>query len=307
VYLSKSEANRDQIREQGCLDLLLNELKSTRAIIVHNTMAALVNVTIANAANQNFVREEGAMQLVVQMMSDPKDPKTRHNACWLLKKLAANNQKNRDAMREMGALTKVVPLLSRDELPEVQEHAVALLAILLDKHTRNRMTFKDIAGGPAAVTGLLERVAGTGTKAEEYAQKCVDSLGGARKMHEDSGGSARTHSGSLSVASSTRERGGSTGSSPRLTPRKEEKSPRTDPKSPRRDVKSPSTSKRDAEKTSFARSPRPAGPASEKEKKGGGVLGLFGKRKDAQVDDGVVLKGSGRRSKDNEEINESFG
>ncbi len=294
MYLSKSEPNREQIREQGCLDLLLNELKSTRAIILHNTMAALVNVTIANAANQNFVREEGAMQLIVQMMSDPKDPKTRHNACWLLKKLAANNQKNRDAMREMGALTKVVPLLAREEQPEVQEHAIALLAILLDKHTRNRMTFKDIAGGPAAVTALLERVAGTGTKAEEYAQKCVDSLGGAKKMQEDSGGSLRTNSGSLIPAAASRG-----GTSPRLSPRKEDKSPR-------RDAKSPSVAKKDSEKTSFARSPRPL-IVNEKEKKGSGVLGLFGKRKEGPVDDGVVLKSSGRRSKDNEEIDEGFG
>ena len=298
MYLAKSEPNRDQIREQGCLDLLLNELKNTRAIILHNTMAALVNVTIANAANQNFVREEGALQLIVQMMSDPQDPKTRHNACWLLKKLAANNQKNRDAMREMGALTKVVPLLSREELPEVQEHAIALLAILLDKHTRNRMTFKDIAGGPAAVTALLDRVAGSGTKAEEYAQKCVDSLGGAKKMQEDSGGSARSSSSNLSPALVSR---GGSSTSPRLSPRKNDKSPRKEPKA------TPPTAK-ESEKVSFARSPRPLIAADkEKPEKKSGVLGLFGKRKEGVVDDGVVLKSSGRRSKDNEEIDDGFG
>ncbi len=290
VYLSKSELNRDQIREQGCMDLLLKELRCTKAVILHNTMAALVNVTIGNAANQNFVREEGALQLVVQMMSDSVDAKTRHNACWLLKKLASNNQKNRDAMRELGALTKIVPLLSREEPPEVQEHAVALLAILLDKHTRNRMTFKDITGGPAAVSALLDRVAGTGTKTEEYAQKCIDSMGGNKKVQEDGAG-ARNNSGSssnnLSVASS---RGGGGGASPRGE------------KSPRAPSKSPALAKKDAEKASLAKSPRLT-PATEKK----GVLGLFGKKREA-VDDGVVLlKGSGRRSKDNEEIDEGFG
>jgi hypothetical protein len=188
----------------------------------------------------------------------------------------------------------------------------------------------------------------TRAKAEEYAQKCVDSLGGAKKMQEDSGGSVRTSSGTLSPVPAP-SRGGGSSTSPRMSPRKESKSPRKD-KTPPQTRKEPekvallpvfilcsshSSFKGDSfllyscashssfklllhctllsfsrllQKVSFARSPRPLLTESrEKPEKKGGVLGLFGKRKEGPVDDGVVLKSSGRRSKDNEEIDEGFG
>ncbi len=39
-------------------------------------------------------------------------------------------------------------------------------------------SFKDLAGGPAAVTRLWERYQNSGKKVEEYALKVLESLGG---------------------------------------------------------------------------------------------------------------------------------
>lgn len=83
-----------------------------------------------------------------------------------------------------------MPLLAADQTADVQEHAVGLLAFMLDKHTRNRATFKDVARGPAALLDLQQRVAGTRSKTEEYANACVLSMGGAKRMQSE--GSSRS-------------------------------------------------------------------------------------------------------------------
>lgn len=76
VYLGKTEANRDLLRETGMLSLLLQQLASPNKVILHNAMAALVNASIGNTANQNVVREAGALQSIVDLMRD-EHPKTR--------------------------------------------------------------------------------------------------------------------------------------------------------------------------------------------------------------------------------------
>lgn len=48
-------------------------------MVLHNAMAALVNACIANSANANYMREEGKLKIIVELM-DSKDAKTRHNA-----------------------------------------------------------------------------------------------------------------------------------------------------------------------------------------------------------------------------------
>lgn len=61
--------------------------------------------------------------------------------------------------------------------------------------------FKDLAGGPAAVSRLWERHQGSGKKVEEYAFKCVESLGGGKNLSDSSNGSVRrTDSGNGSLA-----------------------------------------------------------------------------------------------------------
>lgn len=210
-----------------------------------------MNLTIGNTNNQNLLREHGHIKTVVALMKS-ESSKTRQNACWLLKKLATNNQKNRDHMRELGTLENLVPLMALNQTSELQEHAVALLAFLLDKHTRNRMQFKDIQGGPAALSALHDSVAGTGTRTEEFCGKCIESLGGIKSMTEDKtsssgsrnnassnagGSSSSTSSGHLQVPSSANKspaekvrspRGGETSSPRRLlsprSPREKKKS-----------------------------------------------------------------------------------
>ncbi len=77
--MAKAEANRDAIREDGCLDLLLAQLSSTHSVVLHNAMAALVNASINNADNANHIREEGKLEIIVELMTS-SDSKTRHNA-----------------------------------------------------------------------------------------------------------------------------------------------------------------------------------------------------------------------------------
>lgn len=298
VYLAKTESNRDALRDEGCLDLLAAELSSPVPVVLHNTMAALVNATINNADNQNALREDGSLATVVELMTSPAS-KTRHNACWLLKKMATNNAKNRDAMREHGAIRNIVPLLSRQEPPEVREHAVALLAVLLDKHARNRMTFKELQGAPAALQGLHDSEQGTGSKTEEYARHAMESLGIKRR---DGNSGSMTSSNSLSVPS-RRDPGSKSPRDVSASPR--EGGSHKGSKSPR-DGKNGGASPRREEKTSprpLGKTPDPIPGKPEKEKKGFALFGRSKKEaKEAKDESAALMVSSGRRSRGEEEI-----
>jgi len=198
-------------------------------------MAALVNASILNAENQNYVRTHGYLETLVKLTVNQNNPKTRQNACWLLKKLVTNNSANRDAARELGIFDYMPRLLAVSETAEVQEHASALLLFLIDKYSRNRNAFRDTAGGPSALLLLYEHIQGSKNKTEQYCLSCIEALGGRKKLKvELQGGTTPLSSKSprvpgLAVNRNEQGVGGDASKSPHS-----KKSPRKSPRSPGR-------------------------------------------------------------------------
>ena len=162
------EANWDEVREAGGIDLLVSLLKLGPCRASAQAAAALTHLA-HSAANRDAIRESGGIALLVALLTQPQQGsspslllqppydwlETATNAAAALRNLTHNNSDNQDAIREARGVEPLIGLLSQGASSSAASRAAdALGGLARNTHRANQIAIRE-AGGIEQLVTLL--------------------------------------------------------------------------------------------------------------------------------------------------------
>ena len=200
------EANWDEVREVGGIDLLVALLKLGPCRAATQAAAALTHLA-HSTTNRDAIRDAGGVAVLVALLTDPAETSpaqmarvygefiydwvdTATNAAAALRNLTHNNPQNQDAIRDANGVVPLIGLLSQGAVSGAASRAAdALGGLARNTHRANQIAIRE-AGGIEQLVSLLraEPIGEAATKAAGALKHLAFAYSANREAIREAGG-----------------------------------------------------------------------------------------------------------------------